>query len=182
MGLDSVELLMAFEEEFGIEIPDVVAERMINAGDVYNYVRTRLANKTGSECLSQKVFYKLRRALIANYRVDRHLISPDTNLNDLLTFKEIEEGWPFLQMFIDLETPDFLGAQRGWIGFTPAQVLTIRQIVDRLIGLNANKLAIEINSDENIWQRVVDVTVRQLNVDREDVHKHTGFARDLGMD
>ncbi|MBC7996376.1 MAG: hypothetical protein IAF58_00425 [Leptolyngbya sp.] len=154
----------------------------MTAGDVYDYVRARLGDKTESECLSQKVFYKLRRALIANYRIDRNLISPDTNLNDLLTYKEIEEGWPFLQMFIDLETPDFIGAQRGWIGFKPAQVLTIREIVGRLIGLNATKLAIEVNSDENIWQRVVDVTVRQLNVNREDVQKHTSFARDLGMD
>ena len=34
VGLDSVELVMEFEEVFGINIPDDVAERMLTIGDV----------------------------------------------------------------------------------------------------------------------------------------------------
>ena len=36
-SLDLVELTMAFEEEFGIDIPDEVAEKMHTVGDVYKY-------------------------------------------------------------------------------------------------------------------------------------------------
>ena len=35
MGLDSVELIMAVEEVFDIEIPDTEAERLVTVGDIY---------------------------------------------------------------------------------------------------------------------------------------------------
>jgi len=41
-SLDIVELVMAMEEEFDIEIPDEDAERIRTIGDAYAYVRERL--------------------------------------------------------------------------------------------------------------------------------------------
>ncbi|MFQ5525568.1 MAG: acyl carrier protein [Thermoanaerobaculia bacterium] len=37
-SLDVVELVMAFEEEFGIEIPDEDAEKIGNVQDAINYI------------------------------------------------------------------------------------------------------------------------------------------------
>ena len=37
-SLDTVELVMAFEEEFDIEIPDVDAEKIANVGDAVTYI------------------------------------------------------------------------------------------------------------------------------------------------
>jgi acyl carrier protein len=37
-SLDTVELVMAFEEEFGIEIPDEDAEKMQTVGDAISYI------------------------------------------------------------------------------------------------------------------------------------------------
>ncbi|MDQ0202803.1 acyl carrier protein [Pectinatus haikarae] len=37
-SLDIVELIMAFEEEFGIEIPDEAAEKIKNVQDVVTYI------------------------------------------------------------------------------------------------------------------------------------------------
>ena len=37
-SLDTVELVMAFEEEFGIEVPDEDAEKLTSVGDVTKYV------------------------------------------------------------------------------------------------------------------------------------------------
>jgi len=37
-SLDTVELVMAFEEEFGIEIPDEDAEKMQTVGDAIRYI------------------------------------------------------------------------------------------------------------------------------------------------
>ena len=37
-SLDTVELVMAFEEEFGIEIPDDAAETIQSFGDAVNFI------------------------------------------------------------------------------------------------------------------------------------------------
>jgi len=39
-SLDTVELVMAFEEEFGIEVPDEEAEKLKSVGDVVTYVNS----------------------------------------------------------------------------------------------------------------------------------------------
>lgn len=37
-SLDTVELVMAFEEVFGIEVPDEEAEKLLSVGDVVRYI------------------------------------------------------------------------------------------------------------------------------------------------
>ena len=37
-SLDTVELVMAFEEEFGVEIPDEEAEKILKVQDAVNYI------------------------------------------------------------------------------------------------------------------------------------------------
>jgi acyl carrier protein len=37
-SLDTVELVMAFEEEFGVEVPDEDAEKLLKVGDVTKYI------------------------------------------------------------------------------------------------------------------------------------------------
>ncbi len=37
-SLDTVELVMALEEEFGIEVPDEEAEKLQSVGDVIKYI------------------------------------------------------------------------------------------------------------------------------------------------
>lgn len=43
-SLDIVELLMALEEEFSVEIPDEDAEKMRTVGDVANYLDAKNAS------------------------------------------------------------------------------------------------------------------------------------------
>ena len=38
-SLDIVELIMGIEEEFGIEIPDADAEKVVTVGDVVDYIK-----------------------------------------------------------------------------------------------------------------------------------------------
>jgi acyl carrier protein len=42
-SLDAVELVMACEEAFGVEIPDEAAERFETVGDAVNYIRANMA-------------------------------------------------------------------------------------------------------------------------------------------
>lgn len=41
-SLDIVELIMALEEEFDMEIPDEDAEKITTVGDVVEYIKTRV--------------------------------------------------------------------------------------------------------------------------------------------
>lgn len=38
-SLDTVELVMAFEEEFGIEVPDEEAEKLMCVNDIVTYIQ-----------------------------------------------------------------------------------------------------------------------------------------------
>ena len=40
-SLDTVELVMALEEEFGIEIPDEEAEKLVTVGDALKYIEDK---------------------------------------------------------------------------------------------------------------------------------------------
>ena len=42
-SLDTVELVMAFEEEFGVEIPDDAGQKIVTVGDAVNYLSEKVA-------------------------------------------------------------------------------------------------------------------------------------------
>ena len=42
-SLDTVELVMAFEEEFGIEIPDEEEEKILSVGQAIEYIKAHQA-------------------------------------------------------------------------------------------------------------------------------------------
>ena len=44
-SLDTVEVVMALEEEFGIEIPDEDAEKITTVGDATKYIDDKLSKK-----------------------------------------------------------------------------------------------------------------------------------------
>ena len=45
-SLDTVELIMEFEDEFGVEIPDDEAEKISSVGEAVAFLEKLLANKT----------------------------------------------------------------------------------------------------------------------------------------
>lgn len=47
-SLDTVELVMALEEEFGVEIPDEDAEKMTKVADAIKYIEEKVAAKGSS--------------------------------------------------------------------------------------------------------------------------------------
>lgn len=44
-SLDTVELVMALEEEFGVEIPDEEAEKLVTVGDALKYIEEKAGQK-----------------------------------------------------------------------------------------------------------------------------------------
>lgn len=46
-SLDTVEVVMALEEEFGIEIPDEEAEKITTVGEAVKYIEAKAKKKEG---------------------------------------------------------------------------------------------------------------------------------------
>jgi len=91
MGLDSVELVMEFEEAFGIGIPDAIASQMITPRDTINYIESTLGITPVTRCLTQQTFYRLRRGL--RCVLDKDVAdSPATAIRELSSRRE----WPSL--------------------------------------------------------------------------------------
>ena len=44
-SLDTVELVMALEEEYGVEIPDEDAEKLTTVGEAIKYIDKKIASK-----------------------------------------------------------------------------------------------------------------------------------------
>ena len=98
MGLDGVELVMAVEEEFGLEISDADAEKLRTPRDLIDVVCTKMADvKPGGVCQSQHAFYKLRRALCTQTGQPRKTITPATRLADLLPADMRNPAWQKLR-------------------------------------------------------------------------------------
>lgn len=83
MGLDTVELVMAFEDGFGIAIKDDDASRLTTPGEVADYVIARVRTGIEQPCPSQAAFYRLRSALVSTFGFSREAIRPHMPLKEL---------------------------------------------------------------------------------------------------
>jgi len=48
-SLDTVEMIMELEDEFGIEIPDEEAEKLVTVGDAIEYIKKKVGQKKEAE-------------------------------------------------------------------------------------------------------------------------------------
>jgi acyl carrier protein len=63
MGLDTVELVMAIEEEFGIEIPNTDAPKLAVLGDMHDYV-VRALRQRGDTPDDEQVWQRLSEVVV----------------------------------------------------------------------------------------------------------------------
>jgi acyl carrier protein len=80
MGLDSVELVMEFEDEFGIEIPDEDCEHLGTIGAVIRYIAARQSLQATLGCPTARAFYALRRMFRDEFNVSRKRVRPNSRV------------------------------------------------------------------------------------------------------
>src|ERR1700682_306265 len=97
MGLETVELVIRFEEAFGITISDEVASRMTTPRDVTDYIVTQVATAERSACLSQQAFYFLRRGFSNRLQLPRTAFHSDVSLQALIPKETRKHVWRQLQ-------------------------------------------------------------------------------------
>lgn len=106
MGLEIVELIMAVEERFDIEIPDEDAEKLETVGAIHAYVWGKVATRQFSPCPSQAAFHWLRRGLVETQDVPRKDVRPVAPLASLLPVLGRRARWEDLGRSLDGRLPE----------------------------------------------------------------------------
>ncbi|HCU37273.1 MAG TPA: hypothetical protein DGT21_18085 [Armatimonadetes bacterium] len=95
MGLDVVELVLAVEDTFGIELRDEEAQEVITVGDLHDLVMRKLEGVTSLEseppCHSSHVFYRVRRALRDCAHIPRRETTPQSDVERLFAATHADE-------------------------------------------------------------------------------------------
>src|SRR5262249_7886196 len=114
MGLDSVELVMRFEEVFGITIDDKEAEKLVTPRDVIELVLAKVERSGERACLNQRAFHLLRRVFKTSFSTRRRCFMPDAELQALVPMKNRRATWSCLASQIGITSlPDL--ARPRWV-------------------------------------------------------------------
>ena len=194
MGLDSVHLLMAFEDYFGIQVPDLDAEKVVTIQDMVDLVARMLDVRGEEATLRDTVRKRLEAALVEMGIVQREELGKDFSI-DLEPVMDAA-AWQELQERLQLQLPQPLrnGKDRSAIG----------KWLDRH-GWRQGRLNPHYNLDQwatwlcianhksllhppafadkfEIFVGIAGVTVDVLGVDVYALDPQASFANDLGMD
>lgn len=202
MGLDAVELVLAFEEEFGIAIPDAAAEEMRTPRDVIDFVlkeRQRVAQLDAMKYLLEA----LDGMGFANVR-------PDMSFSELFgklritRWKELGKrlapfsipcgvphgpggavaGWSFVGGVIALFMRQWLLAAACAVLFTVGWIWSdrTRRIPDSVD--TVEKLAAHLTrpfAESDVAEKVKAIVVEQLGLKEGVYGEEKDFVRDLGL-
>jgi acyl carrier protein len=83
MGLDTVELVMAVEEEFAIEIPNSEAGKMERVGDMHAFVMRTLRQRDEAAVVDDaQVWARLREVIVEQLGVRPDEVTPTAHFID----------------------------------------------------------------------------------------------------
>jgi len=114
MGLDTVELVMRVEDDFGIELPDRMLDHVLTVGDLRRIVCGRLQTQSRACCWSQSTFYVVRRAIMDVVGIPREHVRSKTDLESLLPTHARDAYWRRLTAASGLHWPR-LGIARWFL-------------------------------------------------------------------
>jgi acyl carrier protein len=84
MGLDGVEIVMAVEDAFDIQIEDSEAARILTPRSLIDYVMNKVNTANSTICLTQSAFNLLRKSFIRHGDLKRSQLKPAAKLSALL--------------------------------------------------------------------------------------------------
>lgn len=117
MGLDGVELVMAFEERFGVTLTDAEAATCRTPGQVIDLLTGKLHTADAGVCVQQRAFHLLRRAVMERFTLERHAVRLETDLRTLAPpAPDHRQLWQELRLAVDarswpaLDRPPWMNA------------------------------------------------------------------------
>jgi hypothetical protein len=190
MGLDSVELLMAFEDYFGIRIPDDEAANILTVQNMVDSVAKHLNIESIDSPLKEKISDKLNVALAEVGLINSNL------LDETPIFKVLDPEnttiWTSLSNQLGLllpipnkkangKTKRFFKIRRS-PGYNWEEI-TISQFINAISAINYEKLIDQNNIKDQfeILVGIIAITVDKIGVDFYEVKPNVAFTYDLGV-
>jgi hypothetical protein len=124
MGLDSVELVMAVEEKFGISISDEEAQRVLTVGEMKRLVQAKLDVTDSAGCLTQRAFHVIRKNAIAEFGLPQRGLRPDTRLETIIPSANRRQKWEQFSTTMGVALPELVRPYSVMVGLT-ALILSI---------------------------------------------------------
>lgn len=126
MGLDGVELVMEFEDEFDVTFEDEVAGSFKTIGDVARHITWQFRSKwPRASCPTSKNYYETRKLLCEKLSVNRCDIKPSSMLNEVIPVrlrrKILKSLRSRLPVVPELEPPGIMNS----IGFVLALIIGV---------------------------------------------------------
>jgi acyl carrier protein len=192
MGLDTVELLVSFEQYFSLNVPNAVAERLYTVGDVAEYisqelgvagqrqsaVRAAVAEQLLSELPSGSCEATPLRQLLpdaAALKTVRYALRERQGL--LLPLLAALPATPALPSLWERLTGQQLSTTPHW------STQTLAALVDWVVAYNYQKLLKPpFTSQYEVEQAVIGLTSEKSGVEVEEIRLQSSFTIDLGMD
>jgi acyl carrier protein len=101
MGLDSVELVIEVEDQFGITVSDAEAQRIVTVGDLIAIINARMEASKQSRCPSLGRFLEVRRFMRDFLQNPSLRMRPSTTVVALVPWYRRRELWRSLSRLLD---------------------------------------------------------------------------------
>jgi acyl carrier protein len=176
MGLDTVEMIMAFEDAFGVEMPNQAAERIQTVRDVIDFFVARKPIVPTTTCSTQQTFHVIRRALVTSGRVGR--LRPDTRLGALFA----AEGWPRVWRRIRTVGGSAWPESVPWKGWRRDAPETLGELT---LYVEATRKRPPHPQGQPWTRDAITATVREVIYEEQGiwkVHLDDSFVEDFGLD
>lgn len=180
MGLDTVELVMEFEQEFQISIPDDEAERMQYIRDTIDFIVRALAAKprfqSDGRCPTARVFRSLRIGLASEFGIPFRRIRPSSAVADLIPPGHDRTRWSEFARRHDLPIPRF--------SFFPSRRFPVADATIAELVRSSRRPGWYFTADgavdvDRVTKKVCVIVSEQMGVALEEVHPALHYINDL---
>ncbi|MDI1315008.1 hypothetical protein [Prosthecobacter sp.] len=189
MGLDSVELVLSFEETFQISIPNQEAEKMCTPRNVINFIVATLGTKVeGPAVVTPKKHASLCTELVCAMQasgIADKTVTMDLRLDAVFADRRLRRHhWRELRQQLHAKEWPHL----RWLGLSadfPVRLQTLGDLVDWLACNRRQILTAEERqalTREDIAMIVRNITLYQTGFTEEEYSEDKRFVQDMGLE
>jgi len=178
MGLDGVEVVMGVEEYFGIAIPNHVAQDILTPGMLVDFIVSQVETRSSETCLSQQVFYRLRRGFKKQIAALAPTVDLDTPIKEMMHKDQWPKVWSAVRADVGSDDWPVTLPRAGLFQDGPS---TMRDLVWRIV----EELPKPAAKNEPWTRPQIEAQVRRIIRDvsgKEGFSLRAHFVKEIGLD